>query len=880
MKKRFKKTVSFQGGPRNIIVMVGLLILGLFVLTKLNEITYQTKPMSYTSFLKNVEADEVKAIQVSGQDVYGVLKNGTRFETVFPENIQNWELFKNHNVEVTIQNPSETWNFSAIFAWISILVALGALGIFLYRQRQSGGSGGNIFSIGKSRAKMFMPSTIKVKFNDVAGAQEAKQELKDVVDFLKNPEKYKRLGAKITRGVLLVGEPGNGKTLLAKAVAGEANVPFFSITGSDFIEVFVGVGAARVRDLFAQARKAAPAIVFIDEIDAIGRQRGSGFGGGHDEREQTLNQLLTEMDGFDTYGAPVIVLAATNMPDVLDKALLRPGRFDRRVNVPFPDQESREQILRVHAATVEVGPEVDFKKIAADTSGFSGADLANLVNIAAINASKNNQRFVTQKDFEEAHKTVVQSHATGGIRTSAEKSQYTPKMYMPSQVKVNFDSVAGADEAKEELVDVVDFLKNPQKFNRLGAKLPRGVLLIGEPGNGKTLLAKAVAGEANVPFFSASGSEFVEKYVGVGAARVRELFTSARRHAPAIIFIDEIDAVGRSRGGADGGHEEREQTLNQLLIEMDGFETSSTPLIVIGATNRVDILDKALLRPGRFDKKVEVPYPDLMSRKKILLVHAKDKKIDPSVNFDTLAKGTPGFTGADLANLINEAAILASKLGRDAVTVEDFEEARDKVLLGKESKSKLLTEKEREVTAFHEAGHALVRLLLPEYSDPLYKVTIVPRGQALGVTHSLPEKEKYTADREEMLATIASALGGRVAEELVFNKLETGAASDFQKATSIARDMVCRYGMSEKLGPIFYDPNRGTYKYSEHTSELIDEEVRSITEQCYKRASELLKTNRDKLDKLANALLTKETLYAGEIYELLGITPREQFKLS
>jgi cell division protease FtsH len=880
MKKRFKKTVSFQGGPRNIIVMLGLLLLGLFVLTKLNEVTYQSKPMSYTAFLKKVEDDEVKAVHVSGQDAYGILKNGTRFETVLPDNVQNWTLLREHDVEVSIQNPSDTWNVSALFAWISMLIALGALGIFLYRQRQSGGGGGNIFSIGRSRAKMSMPSTVKIKFDDVAGAKEAKQELKDVVDYLKDPDKYKRLGAKITRGVLLVGEPGNGKTLLAKAVAGEANVPFFSITGSDFIEVFVGVGAARVRDLFAQARKTAPSIVFIDEIDAIGRQRGSGFGGGHDEREQTLNQLLTEMDGFDTSGAPVIVLAATNMPDVLDKALLRPGRFDRRVNVPFPDEESRHQILLVHAHSIAMDPEVNLTAIATDTAGFSGADLANLVNIAAINASKKNKPLVTQEDFDEALKSIIQSHATGGMRSSAEKSQYAPKMFMPSQVKVNFDQVAGADEAKEELVDVVDFLKNPQKFNRLGAKLPRGVLLAGEPGNGKTLLAKAVAGEANVPFFSASGSEFVEKYVGVGAARVRELFSTARRHAPAIIFIDEIDAVGRSRGGSEGGHEEREQTLNQILTEMDGFDTSAKPVIVIGATNRPDILDKALLRPGRFDKKVEVPYPDLLSRKKILLVHAKDKKIDPSVNFDTIAKGTPGFTGADLANLINEAAILASKSGKDQVLVEDFEEARDKILLGKESKTKILTPKEREVTAFHEAGHALVRLLLPEHSDPLYKVTIVPRGRALGVTHSLPEKEKYTADKEEMMATIASALGGRVAEELVFNKLETGAASDFQKATEIARDMVCRYGMSEKLGPIFYGQSPRDYRYSESTSQLIDDEVRSLTNQSYIRALDLLKTNRDKLDALANALLEKETLYAGEIYELLSIAPREEFKLS
>lgn len=455
------------------------------------------------------------------------------------------------------------------------------------------------------------------------------------------------------------------------------------------------------------------------------------------------------------------------------------------------------------------------------------------------------------------------------------------KMFMPSTIKEKFSSVAGAAEAKEELQDVVDFLKNPEKYKRLGAKITRGVLLVGEPGNGKTLLARAVAGEANCPFFSISGSDFIEVFVGVGAARVRDLFAQARKHAPSIIFIDEIDAVGRHRGsGLGGGHDEREQTLNQLLTEMDGFETSKDPVIVLAASNRPDVLDKALLRPGRFDRRVEVPYPDLLSREQILMVHAKGVQMDPEVDLKKIARGTPGFSGADLANLINEAAIIASKSNSDTITIKDFEEARDKILLGKEVKTIVLSEDERKMTAFHEAGHALIRLLMPEATDPLHKMTIIPRGRALGVTHFLPEREKYSRDKDEMIASIKAALGGRVAEELVFNKLSTGAYSDFQAATAIARDMVCRYGMSDKLGPVIYSQREGEFIYSQHTAETIDAEVRAIIDACYKDAKELLTTNRDKLDKLSFALLEKETMFASEIYELLGITSREDHKFT
>jgi len=453
------------------------------------------------------------------------------------------------------------------------------------------------------------------------------------------------------------------------------------------------------------------------------------------------------------------------------------------------------------------------------------------------------------------------------------------RLFMPSTIKEKFSSVAGADGAKEELQDMIDYLKDPKKYQRLGAKITRGVLLVGEPGNGKTLLARAVAGEANCPFYSVSGSDFIEVFVGVGAARVRDLFAQARKNSPCIIFIDEIDAVGRHRGsGLGGGNDEREQTLNQLLTEMDGFVTT-TSIIVLAATNRPDVLDKALLRPGRFDRRVEVPFPDLASREAILKIHAANIKMDKSIDLNKVARGTPGFSGADLANLVNEAAILASKLLKDAVGIEDFEEARDKVLLGKEWKTAQQTDDDRRVTAYHEAGHALVRLLNPEHSDPLYKISIVPRGRALGVTHALPEREKFTSTKEEIESHVMSALGGRAAEEIVFSKITTGAYSDFKTATNIVRTMVCKYGMS-RLGPVVYGNEYGEPGYSQKTGEKIDDEIVRMVQEYYERVYEILRENRHMLDQLAIALLERETLFAGEVYELLGITPREDHRFA
>jgi cell division protease FtsH len=604
-----KRFMRFNGGFKNIVILMVITFASLLFLQRLMEMSRHIQLIGYSVFLDKIENGEIKQVYVDGQEVRGLLKDNTLFQTIVPENGVNWQILRTKGVDFSLSNQAD-YGYYWYMIVIGILIAIFGGIWFMLKRSQGMGSGSNIFSMGKSKARMFMPSTIKETFVSVAGAEEAKEELQDIIDYLRNPKKYRRLGAKMTRGVLLIGEPGNGKTLLARAVAGEANCPFFSVSGSDFIEVFVGVGAARVRDLFQQARRHAPSIVFIDEIDAVGRHRGSGLGGGHDEREQTLNQLLTEMDGFlQMNDTPVIVIAATNRPDVLDKALLRPGRFDRQVHVPFPDLRSREAILKIHAGTVK---------------------------------------------------------------------------------------------------------------------------------------------------------------------------------------MDQVN-----------------------------------------------------------------------------------------VDLHKVARGTPGFSGADLANLINKAAIEASKEEVDFITVHHLENARDQILLGKEITTIMLTEEDKKIIAYHESGHALARLLMPECTSPLHKVTIIPRGKALGVTHSMPEREKYITSKEEMEAEVISALGGRAAEEIIFQRLTTGAYSDFQAATDIVRKMVCSYGMvPEELGTILYVQDHHQYQYSEKTSEKIDEAVRRIMESCYKRCLQLFKDNRDKLDLLANTLLEKETMYAGEIYQLLNIEPRIEHTFS
>ena len=458
------------------------------------------------------------------------------------------------------------------------------------------------------------------------------------------------------------------------------------------------------------------------------------------------------------------------------------------------------------------------------------------------------------------------------------------RMLDESTNQVTFADVAGCDEAKEEVKEVVDFLKDPQKFQKLGGRIPRGLLLVGPPGTGKTLLAKGIAGEAKVPFFSISGSDFVEMFVGVGAARVRDMFENAKKHAPCIVFIDELDAVGRQRGaGLGGGNDEREQTLNQMLVEMDGFE-GSVGVIVIAATNRPDVLDPALMRPGRFDRQVVVPLPDIRGREQILVVHMRKVPLSPDVKADIIARGTPGFSGADLANLVNEAALFAARGNKRLVDMDDFEKAKDKIMMGAERRSMVMNEDEKRNTAYHESGHAVVAKLMPK-SDPVHKVTIIPRGRALGVTMQLPEDDRYAYDRVYLMSRIAVLFGGRVAEELFMDQMTTGASNDFERATQMARDMVTRYGMSDALGPMVYGENDGevflgrsvtTHKnLSEATMEKVDAEIRRIIDTQYALARKILEENRDKVESMAQALLELETLDSDQINDIMtGNPPR------
>jgi cell division protease FtsH len=458
------------------------------------------------------------------------------------------------------------------------------------------------------------------------------------------------------------------------------------------------------------------------------------------------------------------------------------------------------------------------------------------------------------------------------------------RMLDESANSITFGDVAGCDEAKEEVSELVEFLRDPSKFQKLGGRIPKGVLMVGSPGTGKTLLAKAIAGEAKVPFFSISGSDFVEMFVGVGAARVRDMFENAKKHAPCIIFIDEIDAVGRQRGaGLGGGNDEREQTLNQLLVEMDGFE-GQTGVIVIAATNRPDVLDPALLRPGRFDRQVTVPLPDIRGREQILKVHMRKVPVAPDVDASVLARGTPGMAGADLANLVNEAALFAARSNKRLVDMDDFERAKDKIFMGAERKSMVITPEEKKATAYHESGHAIIGSLLPG-CDPVHKVTVIPRGRALGVTWQLPEKDRFSLYKDQMLAQICMLFGGRVAEELFVGKVSTGASNDFERATAIARDMVTRYGMSDVMGPMVYAENEGevflgrsvtTHKnVSETTLEKVDAEIRRIIDDQYGLAKRLLEENRDKVEAMTSALLEWETIDADQIKDIVaGRTPR------
>jgi ATP-dependent metalloprotease FtsH len=698
----------------------------------------------------------------------------------------------------------------------------------------------------------------RVTFADVAGNDDAIVELTEVRDFLAEPERFADVGALIPRGILLFGPPGCGKSLLARAMAGEAHGAFFSVSATEFVAGDIGSGAARVRDLFAEAKAVAPAIVFIDEIDAVGGRRG----GGRDsadmstdsalrDQDQTLIQILAELDGFEPRTG-VIVMAATNRPDTLDPALLRPGRFDRQVAISLPDRGGRMKILELHARSRQLEPQVDLGAIADRAHGMTGADLANVANEAALLAARARRKALSQADFEEAVERLLQ----------APERQRRLSMRQPSvgrraagiDERVTFADVAGADDAIEELAEIRDFLAEPERFAQMGVRVPRGILLEGPPGCGKTLLARAVAGEANAAFFSVSGTEFVQRGVGLGAARVRDLFAEARAVAPAIVFIDEIDALGGHRSAdsdGDSGRREQDQTLNQLLVELDGFE-SRTGVIVMAATNRPDMLDPALLRPGRFDRQLSMSLPDRAGRRAILELYVHGKPTADDVDLDVVASVTPGFSGAELANLVNEAGLLATRRRLPAISRAVMEEAIERVLVGVASRRHLMTDEERRIVAYHEAGHALVGLTLPGVKVP-HKVTIVPRGRLVGYVWSVEEEERTIRSRSALLNQMAVAFGGRTAEELVIGEPGSGAADDLAQISSVARRMVCELGMSDALGGVTYNghatDDARSPSYSEAEARLIGEEVRRLIDDAHERSRQVLSDSREALDR-------------------------------
>lgn len=821
--------------------------------------------ITHSAFVEYLENNIIKNIKVENGIIYGMLKNNTKFEANVHLTEDLWNQIHKNKVIVNIHDKENSSDFSYILFFGIIVLVIALIWYYLQKNKESGSNRGvsSIFSFGKSRFKKNNPGEITTRFTDVAGAKKAKEALGDIIDFLKNPERFKAMGAHVPKGILLAGEPGNGKTLLARAVAGEANCSFISISGSDFIEVFVGVGASRIRDLFYQARKSGPCIVFIDEIDAIGRSRGNGFGGGNDEREQTLNQLLTEMDGFDQYEQTIIVLAATNMPEVLDKALLRPGRFDRVLYIPYPDFNARLELLTIHTKKVPLAEDLDLKEIAEFTQGLSGADLENLVNIAALCTSQSQRTTINKNDFEKAYKDIINSKKD--IQSS---SQDKAKEFLPQQVKTKFADVAGLDDAKDDLKEIVRFLKEPEIYKQVGARIPKGILMTGDPGNGKTLLARALAGEAGVPFFYASGSQFVQKYVGEGAARIRELFVQARKHAPSIIFIDEIDSIGKRSANGEGGVSEWNNTINQLLTEMDGFVQDEIPVIIVGATNLKDSVDTALKRPGRFDRLVEISYPNLNDRIKILAIHAKNKKFDDSVDLTVVAKSCPGFSGAKLEFILNEAAILSVAKNKSTITMIEIEESKDRILLGKTNIGLIRSQEDLIRTAYHEAGHALATILEKDYPYNFHKVTILSRGGTLGVSYSLPQDDMTSFSKEQLEAKIVICLAGRIAESLQFGKICIGAREDFRQATSIAERMVMEWGMAEEIGIVSYIEHKVP---SELTKREIDLAIKKLLDEGFQKCSKLLGENRKTLNALAEALLLKETLDAEEVYKIANI---------
>ncbi len=747
-----------------------------------------------------------------------------------------------------------------------MLIVIFVYFIIAYRQ------GAGIFGT-RSGARRAGDEETLLRFDDVAAQDQAVTELRELAQFLADPARFHKLGARIPKGVLLYGPPGCGKTLLARAVAGESGAAFYSISGSDFVEMFVGVGAARVRDLFKSAREDAPAIIFIDEIDAVARKRRSGPAlseGSGEEQGQALNQLLTEMDGFST-DAGTIVIAATNRPDELDPAVLRPGRFDRAIAVDRPDEAGRRAILALHGRDKPLAPGVDMLQIARRAIGLTGADLESVTNEAALLAARAGREDIGQVELEDALTRVLE--APERQRRLMMRDRSIGQQSLDTE-RVTFANVAGVGQALAELTEIRDFLVDPERFAAVGARFPRGFLLVGPPGCGKTLLARAVAGESNAAFLSVAATEFTEVFVGEGSARVRDLFGRARAMAPAIVFIDEIDAIGARREASGDGAREREQTLNQILIELDGFRERDD-VIVMAATNRPEILDAALVRAGRFDREITLSLPDRAGRRDILEVHVGQKHLGPDVDLDAIASITRGLSGADLANVMNEAALLSARRGRTEISMSTLEEAVERATMGI-SRAHVLTDDERRTVAVHEAGHAVVALSLAESRLP-HMISIIPSGRSLGRAWFSDTHDRLVHSRSALIDEMAVLLGGRCAEQLVFGHAGSGVLGDLAAVGRIAHHMVRDLGMSDSVGAIGYpadgDEHGPPVTVSDETARLIDVEARRLVDEAQGRAEAVLRASRADLEALTAALLASETLTSTQIQAIVA-TPR------